>query len=581
MSLQNTYAYTPLQPGEIRLLTLYAGQSGEPIRCFIENVHLGRTWADSVYERWRKLPPEEILVDGSSSMLLTRDWDSYYQNARNSIRTDPRSQPIKHVYEAMSYTWGTQIATEIIHIGSEKIYVRPNLHLALNCLRMGSKSRILWIDALCINQDDIPERNIQVSMMGSIYRNAHSTVIWLGAGDSASNLAFDAMNSVDPRGITEQTSTIVALASRDYWKRLWIIQEIYMTPNKIFDKFGRVDKPCNLFVHCGSRLTTWRHFEGACYKIGLGSYYHWQSSSFEELPLERAKYQNAMGFLTICDLMKVGSRPLRSLVQRFGAFGCQDARDRVYGVLAMAQDADDFSSLVDYNKKLETIYLDVMNHVFKDQQHFDGTDETASNLMPFSYRLQELLEQPFWNRSTKLYSRLNPPTLGAIIRKVEMIVHNRISFLSPPIESRRIPERPSPDWQPFGDDLISAFSWQDLCSMLSKWKGLLSEDRACQRVVDLKTNPSSIVDQLRGFSLHNIDSLNRPSPKLRIFVTADGNYGLVPMNAEVGDALCVDTCWSKMDPIAVVRRAKRDTAASIIGRAILPPGQAECYKYST
>ena len=66
------------------------------------------------------------------------------------------------VYEALSYTWGTNLKTHVIRIGKEAQTVTENLSLALKALRYPDKKRTLWVDALCINQDDILERNQQV-----------------------------------------------------------------------------------------------------------------------------------------------------------------------------------------------------------------------------------------------------------------------------------------------------------------------------------------------------------------------------------------------------------------------------------
>lgn len=55
-----------------------------------------------------------------------------------------------------------------------------NLRTALLNLRDLQNSRILWIDAICINQEDLDERSVQVAIMGDIYRQARRTVIWLG-----------------------------------------------------------------------------------------------------------------------------------------------------------------------------------------------------------------------------------------------------------------------------------------------------------------------------------------------------------------------------------------------------------------
>ena len=60
------------------------------------------------------------------------------------------------------------------------IGITHNLAIALRHLRHAKKPRILWIDALCINQDDLPERSAEVLEMGSIYSNARQVIVWLG-----------------------------------------------------------------------------------------------------------------------------------------------------------------------------------------------------------------------------------------------------------------------------------------------------------------------------------------------------------------------------------------------------------------
>jgi hypothetical protein len=55
-----------------------------------------------------------------------------------------------------------------------------NLWDALHCLRKRANGRRYWIDAICINQADIPERNQQVRIMPHIYFRAHTVVVWLG-----------------------------------------------------------------------------------------------------------------------------------------------------------------------------------------------------------------------------------------------------------------------------------------------------------------------------------------------------------------------------------------------------------------
>jgi hypothetical protein len=90
-----------------------------------------------------------------------------------------REQP---KYEALSYCWGSDELYKTIEINGQQIPVRRNLWGALKHLRhrLPRMKRTLWIDALCINQTDIMERNAQVSIMGSIFSMVTKVLAWLG-----------------------------------------------------------------------------------------------------------------------------------------------------------------------------------------------------------------------------------------------------------------------------------------------------------------------------------------------------------------------------------------------------------------
>jgi hypothetical protein len=89
-------------------------------------------------------------------------------------------------YEALSYTWGADMSSQDVTIWVEangryhKTNVTRNLHSALLGLRRPDCSRMVWADAICINQDDAIEKNQQVKMMKTIYSEACRVVIWIG-----------------------------------------------------------------------------------------------------------------------------------------------------------------------------------------------------------------------------------------------------------------------------------------------------------------------------------------------------------------------------------------------------------------
>lgn len=87
-------------------------------------------------------------------------------------------------YEALSYVWGEKKPGCSVSIGTKTLAVTPNCLDALRYLRRKFRRRVLWVDAICIDQRDsqpsMRERNHQVELMGKIYSEAHTVLVWLG-----------------------------------------------------------------------------------------------------------------------------------------------------------------------------------------------------------------------------------------------------------------------------------------------------------------------------------------------------------------------------------------------------------------
>jgi hypothetical protein len=97
-------------------------------------------------------------------------------------------------YEALSYASGDPKDTEEILLNGWSFKVFANLFLALSQLRFPEKERLLWVDQLCINQTDIPERNSSVLLRCDIYRQATSTMVWLGPAKECTMQAAQFVN---------------------------------------------------------------------------------------------------------------------------------------------------------------------------------------------------------------------------------------------------------------------------------------------------------------------------------------------------------------------------------------------------
>ncbi|KAF2136442.1 uncharacterized protein K452DRAFT_207187, partial [Aplosporella prunicola CBS 121167] len=90
-------------------------------------------------------------------------------------------------YEALSYAWDAQVPEYPIYCEDKRLLITKNCDAALRCLRKSYTRRLLWVDSICINQNDIAERNCQVPQMSTIYQCAQEVAVWLGESDECSD----------------------------------------------------------------------------------------------------------------------------------------------------------------------------------------------------------------------------------------------------------------------------------------------------------------------------------------------------------------------------------------------------------
>ncbi|KAJ9647155.1 hypothetical protein H2199_002141 [Coniosporium tulheliwenetii] len=96
----------------------------------------------------------------------------------------------KPVYGALSYVWGDPSVTTPIIVNGVEVQVTTNLDSALRHICQERFPLILWVDAICINQEDLAERSQQVQLMGKIYSQAEGVMVWLGEAAEKSDLAL-------------------------------------------------------------------------------------------------------------------------------------------------------------------------------------------------------------------------------------------------------------------------------------------------------------------------------------------------------------------------------------------------------
>ena len=105
---------------------------------------------------------------------------------------DPTTR--KHcTYEAVSHNWGDDPIGGILHCNSKIVAVRESQYMMLKHLRNKTERRCVWLDTICINQDDIGERAAQVGKMFTIFKHAQHLLIWLGLPKARTALVFKAL----------------------------------------------------------------------------------------------------------------------------------------------------------------------------------------------------------------------------------------------------------------------------------------------------------------------------------------------------------------------------------------------------
>jgi hypothetical protein len=85
-------------------------------------------------------------------------------------------------YRALSYAWGAREGTVPITCNGQRLLVTQNCHDALRHLRLPSSVEVFWVDAICIRQNSVIEKNHQVAIMGHVFKYAREVVVWLGNG---------------------------------------------------------------------------------------------------------------------------------------------------------------------------------------------------------------------------------------------------------------------------------------------------------------------------------------------------------------------------------------------------------------
>ncbi|RYP07583.1 hypothetical protein DL764_002410 [Monosporascus ibericus] len=132
-----------------------------------------------------------------------------------------------HPYEALSYVWGDPNNLRSISINEYDLLITTNLHAALLRLRTPFLERMIWVDAICINQTDETEKGEQIRYIAEIYSKASRVVVWIGEAEDGSDQALEEIRllanstSTEPLNSKSTEQAILPLLRRPWFQRIW------------------------------------------------------------------------------------------------------------------------------------------------------------------------------------------------------------------------------------------------------------------------------------------------------------------------------------------------------------------------
>lgn len=416
------YTYSSLSDPstEIRLIKLLPGINSEPIivqidhaqlidrerpnesslsQKFLEEINESLPVGWAAYETWsHRIIYTNLELDISTwHHPSAKDFMSSQESDFNPAPDENADAP--H-YEALSYTWGSPKSCKAIFVQDSdgeqwKLLVTKNLALALQHLRSATTPRTLWVDAICINQEDIKERNTQVKRMTSIYSLAHRVVVWLGPGSPSSSLAMSTLeylgeqvemsregNIIHTPGAVERHwykestdlpydtrtwNAVLRLSERNYFTRVWIMQELHLSNHRTV-------------IQCGSETMSWMNLRKALNCL----------STKRNLPSHLFREQ----FARVAGLANYDPRePYRELTRSIQDRNCSNERDRVYGLLGLMPKGLRESITPNYEITVSEVYT---QHAVAQIEFFQRLDVLGECGIPGGSNPERAIDAPSW-----------------------------------------------------------------------------------------------------------------------------------------------------------------------------------------
>ncbi|KAK1141867.1 hypothetical protein N8T08_008380 [Aspergillus melleus] len=255
-------------------------------------------------------------------------------------------------YTGLSYTWGSSLKPFKLRTNLGSIALTVSLYFAIvQMLRDTDGPRVIWVDAVSINQEDESEKAGQIEILDDIFGQAAGILGWVGKESVDSRLAFDTirylarrppeeMSGSDMRVNSDRWAAVNALIARPWFRRTWIVQEVV---------FAR-----KLTLVCGRDQIQWDDFRHgiktyidlakvSISNLQIPSIRH--TENIQSLSSERQRYWN-----------KPPSRPsLMELLDAFQHTECSLLRDKLFALRSLAGEASNNKFRPDYRSSLTDV----------------------------------------------------------------------------------------------------------------------------------------------------------------------------------------------------------------------------------
>ena len=328
----------------------------------------GKSWSDHL-DRWDQILPFKYSpLQGQQGIRLLHiiPGEKDYILHCKCIPYSSFASPTTPKYTAISYTWGDSAQKEAILLNEGKHYITRNAKEVLLSVRDPLDSRIVWIDAICINQSDITERDTQVRIMRQIYGNAEQTLVWLGKASEDSSLAIDFIPLVNkalgelggPETISDDTSLLAklqtsrdspgwealgSLLARPWFHRVWVVQEVALSRT--------------VHVMCGDKRLGWDEFGSM---IG-GLYERRLIHLIKNKPKPNILTTGASTLWSMHDMRRrltdACAHSLSFVFFSTMGFLATDAKDKVFAILGLIQQGHADALDVNYQNTIAEVYL--------------------------------------------------------------------------------------------------------------------------------------------------------------------------------------------------------------------------------